>query len=79
MRIDGLGSTPDLGGPRGPAPRPEPRPPAAADLAATLSADERRYFAELEAMGPLTYGRRGTRTDATAAPAVLGQRIDVRA
>ncbi|MBL8987624.1 MAG: hypothetical protein JNJ80_15230 [Gemmatimonadetes bacterium] len=79
MRIDGLGSFPDLGGPRGPASRPEPRPAASPDIQATLSTDELNYFAELERMGPLTYGRRGARADATSAPAVLGQRIDVRA
>ena len=50
----------------------------APDIRSVLSADELAYFAELERMGPLTYGRKpAQRTD--GAPPVLGQRIDVRA
>lgn len=45
---------------------------------AVLSADELAYFAELERMGPLVYGRRGDGAKTTAPP-VLGHRIDVKA
>jgi|RhiMetdeSRZDD1v2_1073273.scaffolds.fasta_scaffold1581123_2 hypothetical protein len=48
------------------------------DLKSLLSAEELAYFAELERIGPVTYGPKTTlRTDAP--PPVLGQRIDVRA
>lgn len=57
--------------------RPKPASPSA-DLRAHLSADELAYFAELERMGPLTYGRKGEGAGNGPAP-VLGQRIDVRA
>jgi hypothetical protein len=77
MRIDGPGSLPDLGARA--LGRPEPRPTPAPDLKGTLSAEELSYFAELERLGPLTYGRRGAPADATTPPAVLGQRVDVRA
>mgnify|MGYP001361004782 CR=1 FL=1 len=80
MRIDGPGFIPEYG-PRAPVSRAEPRPEARqqpADLKAMLSADELSYFAELERMGPLTYGRRGAKVDSTP-PAALGQRIDIRA
>jgi len=50
---------------------------ASSDLRSVLSSDEAAYFAELERMGPLTYGQRAK--DAAAPPPVLGQRIDVRA
>jgi hypothetical protein len=54
------------------------RQAAKADLTAVLSAEERAYFAELERIGPVTYGPKSAlRTDAP--PPVLGQRIDVRA
>jgi len=43
-----------------------------------LSQEERNYFAELELMGPVTYGR-GAKTESATSPAALGQRIDVRA
>jgi hypothetical protein len=74
MRIDGLGYQPDIGARPGPAQRPE-RP--APDLRAVLTADELSYFAELERLGPVTYGRRGG-PEATP-PAALGQRVDVKA
>ncbi len=53
--------------------------PAAEGLRADLSPEELRYFADLDQLGPLTYGRRGARTDAVAPPTALGQRLDVRA
>lgn len=43
-------------------------------LWSVLTADERRYFAKLSAMGPLTYGRRPT---PAAQPQVRGARIDM--
>jgi hypothetical protein len=73
MRIDSLTvATPSVpgaqrsGSPADPSPR------------AQLSADELAYFAELERMGPLVYGRRRDGA-ASAPPPVLGQRIDVKA
>ena len=59
-------------------PTPSPKQPLD-DVQAVLSNDERDYFAELERMGPLTYGRRGAAAALNAPPAPLGQRIDVRA
>ena len=77
MRIDGFGSLPGIAG-RQPVDRPA-RAEAPAELKTRLSTDELNYFAELDRMGPLTYGRRGAKVDATPSPAALGQRIDVRA
>jgi hypothetical protein len=57
--------------------RPKPAAPSP-ELRAHLSAEELAYFAELERMGPLTYGRKGEGAGNGPAP-VLGQRIDVRA
>jgi hypothetical protein len=81
MSIDGIGIR------VGPGPTvartvPERAPPKVAertqDLRSVLSADELAYFAELERLGPLTYGPKAAqRTD--GAPPILGQRIDVRA
>lgn len=73
MRID---FTTVLSPVRGPTDRPPTeRAPEPADLRTQLSDDERRYFAELERMGPLTYGRQGR--NGAAPPPVLGTRIDV--
>ncbi len=59
--------------------RPAPAPAAAAEPAASfmdvLTPEEREFFAQLSAMGSLTY-RPGS-ADTPAAP--TGQRIDVRA
>ena len=43
-----------------------------------MSADEQAYFAELERLGPLVYGRRPNGRGVTPPP-VLGQRVDVQA
>ncbi|MBX3147462.1 MAG: hypothetical protein KF785_11910 [Gemmatimonadales bacterium] len=76
MRIDGLGYQPELIS-RTPVQRPQT--PSPIDTAArVLSNEERNYFAELELMGPVTYGR-GARTESATPPAALGQRIDLRA
>jgi hypothetical protein len=68
-----------------PAHSPAVHPPAnpspaarAAALSDVLTTEEREYFAKLEQLGPLTYGRRpAVPVPATDAP--RGQRIDVRA
>ncbi len=74
MRIENFGL------PIQPADRPTPAErPAPDDVRAVLSTDELNYFAELDRMGPLTYGRRGAASASNAPPAPLGQRIDVRA
>lgn len=75
MRIDGLGYQPELIS-RTPVQRPQTTTPA--DTARVLSQEERNYFAELELMGPVTYGR-GAKAESATSPAALGQRIDVRA
>ena len=41
-----------------------------------LTAEEREFFAQQTALGPLTYGPRSARP--AAAPGPLGQRIDVK-
>jgi hypothetical protein len=64
-RTDSAANTPHRagsGGPRG----------------AQLSEEEVAYFAELERMGPLVYGR-GRVAAGTAPAPVLGQRIDIKA
>ncbi len=53
--------------------------PAPEDVRAVLSNDELSYFADLERMGPLTYGRRGATAASLAPPVAIGQRLDVRA
>ncbi len=53
--------------------------PLAGDLRAGLSTEEVSYFADLEQLGPLTYGRRGTAATPHESPAAIGQRLDVRA
>jgi hypothetical protein len=66
-----------------PAPRPEApaapaaaAPPAGASLWDLLTAEEREFFAEQAALGPLTY-RPGGATP-PGAPAPLGRRLDVK-
>jgi len=81
VRIEGS-ITPHLPTPKAPA---APQAPVAqaqaartASLTDVLTPEEREYFARMEQMGPLTYGRR----PAVAPPAVdapRGQRIDLRA
>lgn len=78
MRIDGFGSLPGIAN-RPAIERPAARAESPADLKAGLSVDELNYFAELERLGPVTYGRRGAKVDTTPSPAALGQRVDVRA
>lgn len=82
MAIDPAGGLPRVTPPapfRGPAAaRPEPAGPARAELDALLTSEERAYFAELERLGPLSYGRPSRRAPAEACPR-LGQRIDTRA
>jgi hypothetical protein len=53
--------------------------PAGSDPAlwSILTSEERAFFHQQAALGPLTYGR--ARPTATAAEAPIGQRIDVRA
>ena len=79
MRIDGNSAIQAYG--QAPVAKPVPvgaaRP--AGDLTSVLSADELNYFAELDRLGPLTYGRNGKTGQAHAPPPVLGQRLDVRA
>lgn len=53
-----------------------PPPPPGATLWELLTREERAFFAERMAMGPVTYAR-GAATPSEA-PAPLGQRIDVR-
>ncbi len=83
MRIDGSGIRigPELGGAKAPAERTAAESPKrgaeASALRSVLSPDELAYFAELERIGPVTYGPRASKPTA-APPPVLGQRIDVR-
>ena len=60
------------------APARPGREPSAPSVRDTLSADELAYFADLEQMGPLVYGR-GKDSSGNAPVPRLGQRIDVRA
>lgn len=81
MRIE---STPAFAPVQRPATSRPPAAPAAAPAPAPaakgyLSAEEINYFAELERLGPLTYGRNGTSGDRQAPAPVLGTRLDVRA
>lgn len=55
------------------APAPAAQESSFLDL---LTAEERDFFAQQTALGPLTYGPRSARPDATPGP--LGQRIDVK-
>ena len=79
MRIDGNAPIQPFGQPA--VQRPAPAAPAhpGGDIKAVLSPDEINYFAELERLGPLTYGRNGKTGEGHAPPPVLGQRLDVRA
>ncbi len=79
MRVDGNSAIQAYGhAPVGKTATVAPARPGA-DLKSVLSADELNYFAELERLGPLTYGRNGKTGEAHAPPPVLGQRLDVRA
>jgi hypothetical protein len=61
--------------PAGPGDAPREAAPAAIhSLWDVLTADERAFFAEQAAIGPLTYGPGSARAD--AAPAPTGQRLD---
>ena len=64
---------PAVPSPRAGAPAPAAQEASFLDL---LTAEERDFFAQQTALGPLTYGPRSERRDATPGP--LGQRIDVR-
>ena len=64
---------PAVPAPRTGAPAPVAQEPSFLDL---LTAEEREFFAQQTALGPLTYGPRSARPDATPGP--LGQRIDVK-
>ncbi len=81
MRIEGS-ITPHLPTPKAPAtlhaPVAQGHAARSASLTDVLTPEEREYFARMEQMGPLTYGRR----PAVAPPAVdapRGQRVDFRA
>jgi hypothetical protein len=50
---------------------------AASSLQDVLTDEERAYFAQLESLGPVTYGPRARAAGVPTAP--VGQRIDVRA
>ena len=70
--------------PSGPLPETSPvradtTPPSGTspELWALLTPEERTFFGNQLALGPLTYGRRPA--DHTAPPAPRGQRIDLRA
>jgi hypothetical protein len=64
--------------PAAPAPRTSASAPAAPapSFLDLLTAEEREFFAQQTALGPLTYGPRSARPDAKPGP--LGQRIDVK-
>jgi hypothetical protein len=62
--------------PREPASPAAAAPPAEATLWDLLTPEEREFFAQQSALGPITY-RPGGRTAGTP-PAPTGQRIDVR-
>ncbi len=64
---------PAVPSPRTGAPAPAAQEPSFLDL---LTVEEREFFAQQTALGPLTYGPRSARSDATPGP--LGQRIDVK-
>jgi hypothetical protein len=59
-----------------PAPASAAKPAAASGLWELLTPEERAYFEEQAALGPLTY--RPGRGRPEAPPAPLGRRIDVR-
>ena len=64
--------------PAAPAPRTGASAPAAQESSflELLTAEEREFFTQQTALGPLSYGPRSARPD--GAPGPLGQRIDVR-
>jgi hypothetical protein len=59
--------------PRTSAPAPAAQEPSFLDL---LTPEEREFFAQQSALGPLTYGPRSAHPGAKPGP--LGQRIDVK-
>ncbi len=64
---------PAVPAPRTGAPAPVAQESSFLDL---LTAEEREFFAQQSALGPLTYGPRTARPG--AAPGPLGQRVDVK-
>jgi len=64
--------------PAAPAPRTAPSAPAAQEpsFLDLLTVEEREFFAQQTALGPLTYGPRSARPGTKPGP--LGQRIDVK-
>lgn len=81
MTISGsspLGAAARVANAYGIAPRTVSRPVEAAGipLSSVLNDEERAYFDQLEAMGPITYGRTGTGGMVPEAP--RGVRLDVR-
>jgi len=64
--------------PAAPASRTAPSAPATQESSFLdlLTAEEREFFAQQTALGPLTYGPRSARPGAQPGP--LGQRIDVK-
>jgi hypothetical protein len=64
--------------PPAPAPRTDASAPAAPapSFLDLLTSEEREFFAQQTALGPLTYGPRSARPGAEPGP--LGQRIDVK-
>lgn len=64
--------------PAAPAPRTDASAPVAqeASFLDLLTAEEREFFAQQTALGPLSYGPRTARAGVTPGP--LGQRIDVK-
>jgi hypothetical protein len=86
MDIQGFG-IPTLAPPAAGRPMPDSMPgqrrapdsaPLSGALRDVLTEEERAFFAELEALGPVTYGPRLGRC-ASVPSAPLGQRIDTRA
>jgi hypothetical protein len=59
-------------------PAAAPATKATASLRDVLTSEERDYFAQLEQLGPLTYGRRANAPQ-PGLDSPRGQRIDVRA
>ena len=78
MRIDGSPNPYVRNDPAQPAPAAHAPARASAALRDVLTSEERDYFAQLEQLGPLTYGRRPSASQ-PAIDAPRGQRIDVKA
>jgi hypothetical protein len=89
MSVHGPSSIPNLAHVPSPAARARATAPPAApvsepaserSLLELLTDDERAFFAQQAALGPLTYGRsRGAAAPAAAPSAPIGQRLDVKA